>query len=98
MKALGEEDHDVGVVFDLVADVAVGHLAESQRRHALPHLEGLPDGFVSLVLTHLGGVILYAGEKRVLELPVMGISGEHQQIWGPFLQYINKAIEVASPH
>lgn len=61
VETLGEEDHDVGKLLHLVADVAVGDFAEAERRDALPHLEGLPDGFVGLVLTHLRGVVLNSG-------------------------------------
>lgn len=61
METLGEEDHDVGKLLHLVADVAVGDFAEAEGRDALPHLEGLPDGLVSLVLAHLRCVVLNAG-------------------------------------
>lgn len=58
MEPLTEEDHDVCELFHLVPDVAVGDFPEAERGDALPHLEGLPDGLVGLVLANLGGVIL----------------------------------------
>lgn len=61
MKTLSEEDHDVGKLLHLVAYVAIGYFAEAEWRDALPHLEGLPDGFMGLVLAHLWGVVLNAG-------------------------------------
>lgn len=64
MEALAEEDHDVCKLLHFVPYVAVGDFAEPERRDALPHLEGLPDGLIGLVLTHLGGVILYTEEVK----------------------------------
>ena len=60
VETLGEEEHDVSELLHLVTDVAVGDLAEGQGGHLLPHLEGLADGLVRLVLAHLGGVVLDA--------------------------------------
>ena len=69
VETLSEEQHDVGELLHLVSDVAVGDLAEGQRGHALPHLEGLPDGLVGLELAHLGGVVLdAAGGWRQVKL------------------------------
>lgn len=66
MEALSEEDHDVCELLHLVPYVAVGDFAETERGDALPHLEGLPDGLVGLILTHLGGVVLYAERLVIL--------------------------------
>lgn len=58
VETLGEEEHDIGKLLHLVPYVAVGNFPETQRGDALPHLEGLPDGLVGLILTHLRGVVL----------------------------------------
>lgn len=62
VETLGEEEHNVGKLLHLVPYVAVGDFPETKRGDALPHLEGLPDGLVGLVLTHFWGVVLYAEE------------------------------------
>lgn len=64
VETLCEEDHDVGELLHLVPYVAVGNLSETERRDALPHLEGLPDGLVGLVLPHLGRVVLNTEEGQ----------------------------------
>jgi len=60
VETIGEEEHNVGELLHLVPDVAVGDLPETKRGDGLPHLEGIPDGLVALVLAHLRGVVLYA--------------------------------------
>lgn len=59
METLAEEEHNVGKLLHLVPYVTVGDFPEAKRGDALPHLEGLPDGIMGLVLTHLRGVVLY---------------------------------------
>lgn len=66
METLGEEDHNVCKLLHLVSYVAVWDFPETERRDALPHLEGVPDGFVGLVLAHLGAVVLYAEEGVIV--------------------------------
>lgn len=62
VETFGEEDHDVGKLLHLVAYVTVGDFPETEGGDALPHLEGLPDGLVGLILAHLRGVVLYTEE------------------------------------
>lgn len=64
VEALGEEEHDVGKVLDLVPYVAIGDLAEPQRGYALPDFEGFPDGLVGLILAHFGCIVLYTEERE----------------------------------
>ena len=59
VETLSEEDHDVGELLHFVPYVAVRDFPEAKRSDALPHLEGLPDGFMGFVLSHLWGVVLY---------------------------------------
>lgn len=59
METLGEEEHDVCKLLDLVSYVTVRDFPETKWGDALPHLEGLPDGLLGLVLTHLRAVVLY---------------------------------------
>lgn len=59
VETLGEEEHDVGKLLHLVPYVTVWDFPETKRGDALPHPEGLPDGLVGLVLTHLRSVVLY---------------------------------------
>lgn len=66
METLSKEDHNVCKLLNLVPYVAVGDFPETERRDALPHLKGLPDGLVGLVLTHLRGVVLYAEECAIV--------------------------------
>lgn len=62
METLGEEEHDVCKLLHLVPYVTVGDFPETEWGDALPHLEGLPDGLVGLVLADLRGVVLYTEE------------------------------------
>ena len=62
METLGKEEHDVCKLLHLVPYVTVGDFPEAERGDALPHLEGLPDGLVGLILTNLRGVVLYTEE------------------------------------
>lgn len=64
METLAEEDHDVCKLLHFVPNVAVRDFPEPERSDALPHLEGLPDGLISLILAYLGGVILYTEEVK----------------------------------
>lgn len=64
VEALGEGEHDVGVLVDLPSDVAEGDFSEGERDHTLPNLEGLPDGVMRGSLSDLGGVVLYAVGHR----------------------------------
>lgn len=58
METFSKEDHNVCKLLHLVPYVAVGDFPETEGGDALPHLEGLPDGLMGLVLTHLRGVVL----------------------------------------
>ena len=64
VEPVGEEEHDVREVGGLVLNVTVRDLSEAQRRDTLPHLEGSSDGVVGFVLPDLGGVVLYAEERK----------------------------------
>lgn len=64
METLGEGQHDVCKLVDLVSDLAVGNLPEGDRDRTLPHLEGSSDGFIRGPLADLRGVVLYAVIKR----------------------------------
>lgn len=64
MEAVGEEEHDVGKVFNLISDVTVRDLSESQRSDAFPHFEGFSDGLKRLVFPDFRRVVLYA-EKEI---------------------------------
>lgn len=64
MKAISEEEHDVCKVFNLISDVTVRDLSESQRRNAFPHFEGFSDGLKCLVFPNLWRIVLYA-EKEI---------------------------------
>lgn len=64
METLAEEDHDVCKLLHLVPNVVVGDFPEAERSDTLPHLEGIPDGLVGLVLAHLRGVILYTDKRE----------------------------------
>lgn len=59
MESFSKEDHNVCKLLHLVPYVTVGDFPEPEWGDALPHLEGLLDGLVGLVLTHLRGVVLY---------------------------------------
>ena len=60
VETLGEGEHDVSVLVDLVPDVAVRDLSEAERDGGLPHLKSPADGLVCSVLPNLRGVVLYA--------------------------------------
>lgn len=60
VEALGEGQHDVCELVDLVPDLAVGNLPEGDRDRALPHLESPSDGFIRGSFADLRGVVLYA--------------------------------------
>lgn len=64
METLREGEHDVCELVDLVPDVAVGDLSEGERDRALPHFEGLPDGFISGLFANFRGVVLYTVVKN----------------------------------
>lgn len=72
VETLGEEDHDIGKLLHLVTYVTVGDFPEMERGDALPHLEGLLDGLVGLVLAHLWGVVLYTEECVIVCVGVGG--------------------------
>lgn len=63
VETICEGEHDVCELVNLVSDVAVGDLSEGERDRALPHLEGLSDGFICGSLADLRGVVLYAVVK-----------------------------------
>lgn len=63
METRGKEDHDVRL-FTLVLDLRVGHFLKGQRGHCLPDVEGLANGTLGVFLTHLGGEIMYAGNRK----------------------------------
>lgn len=63
VETLSKEYHDVSKLLHFVPYVAVGNFPEAKRGDALPHLEGLPDGLVGLILTHLWGVVLYTKQR-----------------------------------
>lgn len=62
METLSKEDHDVCKVLHFVTNVAVGDFPEMEGGDTLPDCEGLPDGLIGLVFTHLGGIVLYTEE------------------------------------
>lgn len=64
VKAVGEGQHDVGVLVDLPSDLAEGNLPEGERDGALPNLKGLSDGVMRGSLAHFGGVVLYAAGEN----------------------------------
>lgn len=61
VETWSEDDGDVHI-FLAPLQLAVGHSLEAQRRHALPHVEGSPNGVVGLLSTHFGCHVLYAAE------------------------------------
>lgn len=63
METRGKEDHDVGLLATSVFDLLVGDFIKGQRGHPLPHFEGPADGFVGVILSNLGSIILDAIKK-----------------------------------
>lgn len=66
VETLRKVEHYVGKLLNFVPYVAVGDFLEAEWGDALPHLEGLPDGFVGLVLARLRGVVLDAAQSTNL--------------------------------
>lgn len=60
VETLREGEHDVSVLVDLVPDVAVRDLTETERDGGLPHLKRPADSLVCGVFPNLRGVVLYA--------------------------------------
>lgn len=69
METLRKEDHNVRLGFTPLTHRRVGHLAEAQRRHRLPHSERTPDRSKSGVLAHFGCIVLDAVEEANAEVP-----------------------------
>lgn len=63
METRGEEDHDVGLL-PLALDLRVRDLLKGERRDGLPHIEGLADGPLRVLLPHFGSEVVYAVEAR----------------------------------
>lgn len=61
VETWSKDDGDVHV-FLAPLQLAVGHSLKAQWRHALPHVEGSPNGVVGLLSTHFGCHVLYAAE------------------------------------
>lgn len=61
METRSKDDGDVHVFLGPL-QLAVGHGLEAQRCHALPHVEGSPNGVVGLAGAHFGCHVLYAAK------------------------------------
>lgn len=60
MKAFSEEKHDVCEPFGPFSYLVVWNFPKLEWCDRLPNLEGLPDGLVSLILSHFRRVVLDA--------------------------------------
>lgn len=58
MKTWGKEDHDVGLLAASIFDLLVGDFVKGQGSHPLPDFKRPPDGFVWVILSNLGSVVL----------------------------------------
>lgn len=61
VETWSKDDGDVHV-FLAPLQLAVGHSLKAQWRHALPNVEGSPNGVVGLLSTHFGCHVFYAAE------------------------------------
>lgn len=58
METGRKEDHDVGLLAASIFDLLVGDFIKSQGSHPFPDFERPTDGFIGVILSNLGSVIL----------------------------------------
>lgn len=64
MKSWSKEDHDIGLLAASIFDLLVGDLIKSQGGYPFPDFERPADGFVRVILSDLGSVILDAIKQK----------------------------------
>lgn len=64
METRSKEDHDVGLLAASIFDLLVGDFIKRQRSHSLPDFERPADGFIGVILSDLGSIILDTTENK----------------------------------
>lgn len=58
METGSKEDHDIGLLAASIFDLLVGDFIKSQGSHPFPDFERPTDGFIRVILSDLGSIIL----------------------------------------
>lgn len=58
METRSKEDHDVGLLAASIFDLLVGDFIKSHGCHPFPDFERSTDGFIGVILSDLGSIIL----------------------------------------